>query len=218
MSIFFKPMGYLAAFAASVGGAGCSPGAADQQAGTAASQGEQSIRLPQAPLKIPMPLDKAGHKVDVTFELPPLPEGRTAWHHFIGLRVVFPAGTDEVLDALEAHPVKARIALYRIMDDGQAVQLRLLNKKIVSNLEEHPDRFEVFEIPGGVATARSVATQFSGAPPGTPGDTSTKVLSFTGSDGDKMPGIYRLQVETLEDIPALNGATSFLVYEERRRG
>jgi len=216
MSIFFKPLGYLTAFAASVGGAGCSPEVSGQPPDmVTAAQNESPTSLPRPPLKIPMPLDKAGYKVDVMFEVPPLPEGVTDSNCFVGLRVMFAPGTDEVFDALENHPVTVRILMFRL-ENGKEVKIPLFNSKRVSRVDEFPRRFEVFEIPDGKATAKMAYADHSGAPKGTP-DASAIVLGFAAARDDSTPGMYRLQVETLEDIPDLSGITSFLVYEERMK-
>jgi len=110
MSNFLKPMGYLAMIAASVGGAGYSPEVNSQGVNvTATVKDGQSVQLPRPPLKIPMPLDKAGYKIDVTFEVPQSPNGMTYLDNLIGLRVLFATGTSTVRIALQNHPVTARI-------------------------------------------------------------------------------------------------------------
>jgi len=216
MFTFFKPMGYLTMVAASIAGVGCDPEINAQGVDmTMTAKNEQPVTLPRPPLKIPMPLDKAGYKVDVTFEVPPLPKGITSLNYFIGLRVMFAPRTSDVRVALENNPVMARIFLHRIKD-GKELKIPLFNSKIISDFGEYPYRFEVFEIPEGKATAELTHASHSGAPRGTP-DASTLVFSFTAAKDDGTPGVYRLQVETLEDIPALSGLTSFLVYEERRK-
>jgi len=94
MSLLIKPLGYLTAFAASVGGAGCGPEVSAQASAiAAAAQDEHPVQLPHPPLKIPLPLDKAGYKVDVTFEVPPLQDGMEYLVNLIGLRVLFMPGT-----------------------------------------------------------------------------------------------------------------------------
>jgi len=213
MSIFFKPLGYLTAFAASVGGTGCSPEVGDQVPGlVTTAQNEQPASLPRPPLKIPMPLDKAGYQVDVTFEVASLPKGMTYLNYLIGLRVMFAPGTDEVFDALENNSVTVRISLHRL-EGGKEVRIPLFDSKRISRIDEFPRRFEVFEIPEGKATAKMAYADHSGAPKGTP-DASAIVLDFAGPKKAVTPGIYRFQVETLEDIPELSGVTSFFVYEE----
>jgi len=216
MSIL-KPMGYLAALAATAGVAGCGSEVNCQGGDMVVSAtDERPAPLPCAPLKIPLPLDKAGARVDVTFEVPPPPKGRYAWNYFVGLRVLFTPGTGEVRTVLENHPIPARIFLYRIEADGKEVPIplfsRLKRRPAVGPLYDD----EVGELPDGLAFATEAYTQLSGAPRGTP-NASTIVLRFASAKIDGWPGVYRLQVETLEDIPALSGVTSFLVYEERFR-
>jgi len=173
---------------------------------------EQPVTLPRPPLKIPMPLDKAGYKVDVTFEVPPLPHGQKYLLNLIGLRVMFAPGTGEVADALEEHPVNVRILLHRIESDRE-VRIPLFSRKMISGFGEYPYRFEIFELPEGKATAKLSYSQHSDAPRGTP-DASALVLNLAGAKTAVTPGVYRFQVETLEDIPELSGVTSFFVYEE----
>jgi len=215
MSIFLKPMGYLTMVAASVGGAGYAPGVSGQGPNvTATVKDERPVQLPHPPLKIPMPLDKAGYKVDATFEVPSsllLKNMTYLSHYFIGLRVAFTPGTSDVRLALENHPVTVRISLYRL-EDGQEVRIPLFDSKDVTAQGEYPRRYEVFEVPEGKTIAMRYYSQHSGTPRGTP-YASTLVLSFASPSRNVIPGIYRLQVETLEDIPELSGVPSFFVYE-----
>jgi len=218
MSILFKPIGYLAALAATAGVAGCGTEVKCQGGDMAAmATDERPAPLPCAPLKIPLPLDKAGARVDVTFEVPPPPKGRYAWNYFVGLRVLFTPGTSDVRIALENHPISARIFLYRIEKNGEEIPIPLF-----SSTKRRPAVGPLYlgdqavELPDGVAFAAEAYTQFSGAPRGTP-NASTIVLRLASAKIDGWPGVYRLQVETLEDIPALSSVTSFLVYEERFR-
>jgi len=216
MPTFLKLMGYLTVLAAFIGAAGCSPETnAKSTNNSPTTQEERPMQLPRPPLKIPMPLDKAGYKVDVTFEVPSslLLKGATNLsHYFIGLRVLYAPGTDKVFDALEEHPVTVRISLHRI-EAGKEVKIPLFDSKVVSGFGEYPKRYEVFEIPEGKATAESFYADHSGAPRGTP-DASALVLIFPSPKNVITPGGYRIQVETLEDIPALNGVKAFFVYEE----
>jgi len=206
--------------AMSAGGAGCSPEVNGQDTNVAATvKDERPMPLPGPPLKIPMPLDKAGYKVDVTFEVPSslLLKGVTNLsHYFIGLRVLFAPGTDEVFDALEEHPVTVQMFLHRI-EEGKEVKIPLFDSKVVSGFGEYPKRYEVFEIPEGKATAEIAYSDHSDAPRGTP-DASALVMVLTSAGRNTIPGVYRFQVETLEDIPALSGVTSFFVYEEHPGG
>jgi len=195
--------------AASVAGAGCSPEINAQGANmTMTVNNEQSVRLPRPPLKIPMPLDKAGYKVDVMFEVPRLPKKMPFLSHLIGLRILFTTGSPNAYMALEAHPVKVRLSLHRI-EDGKEVGIPLFDSKMVSGFGEYPYRYETFEIPEGIATASEYYADHSGARQGTPNG-STIVLHLAHASTAVTPGVYRFQVETLEDIPALSGFTSFL--------
>ncbi|KXU36031.1 hypothetical protein AXK12_04195 [Cephaloticoccus capnophilus] len=159
-----------------------------------------------------MPLGKAGYKVDVMFEVPRLPRRATHLSHLIGLRILFTTGDLSLRDALEAHPVKVRLSLHRI-EDGKEVRIPLFDSKRVSGFGEYPYRYETFEIPEGIATASGYYADHSGAPEGTPNG-STRVLNLAHASTAVTPGVDRFQVETLEDIPALSGFTSFFVYEK----
>jgi len=214
MSVFLKPMGYLAAFAATAGVTGCDPAINGQGTTVAAPvKGEQPTPLPRPPIKIPMPLDKAGGKVDVTFEVPPPPKGAAAWSYFAGLRVLFTPGTDEVFQILEEHPISARVFLSRIQD-GEEIPIPLFSRTRRPPPGRSPHRVgDAFELPDGEAIAVLHYAQHTSDPPGTP-NASTFVMSFASAHYSGRPGIYRLQVETLEDIPELSGVTSFFVYEQ----
>jgi|GEM_PF-1492803 len=182
------------------------------------TNGQYAMALPRPPLKIPFPLDKAGHKLDVTFEVP---RSRWPWRkpylvNLIGLRVLFTTGSGEVLEALEVHPVTLRLSLSRL-EQGQEVTIPLFARERISSIREYPRRYALFEIPEGKATATFYYADHSGAPQGTP-DGSALVLNLAGARMAVTPGIYRFKVETLEDIPALNGVTSFFVYEAPLRG
>jgi len=107
---------------------------------TMTANNEQSVTLLRPPLKIPMPLDKAGYKVDVNFEMPLLSDGMTDSNYFIGLRVMFAPGSPNVRIALERHPVAARISLHRI-ENGQEVRIPLF-----TNFSETKVTFEYIYI------------------------------------------------------------------------
>jgi len=213
MSIFFKPMGYLATFAAVAGAAGFGSESNGQAGNMVAPADERSTQLPHPPLKVPLPLGKAGGKVDITFEIPSLPDVRTYLSNLIGLRVLSPPGNSNVRIALEEHPVTVRISLSRI-ENGNEVRIPLFDSKDVTAPGEYPRRYDVFEIPEGKATASRYYTEHSEMP----SDASTIVLGFAGTKRAVTPGVYRFQVETLEDIPELSGVTSFFVYEEHPNG
>jgi len=218
MSTFLKPMGYLAAFAATAGIAGCGSEPNSQGADMIATANDgQPIPLPQPPIKIPMPLDKAGAKVDITFEVPDTPKRQFFPSYFVGLRIPFSPPASEVVDIVREYPISVRIFLYRI-EDGKEVPIPLFSRTKRPPPGEPPRRAgAAFELPDGEAIAAIYYARHTNNPPGTL-NASTLVLSFASGRVTGIPGVYRLQVETLEDIPALAGITSFLVYEEHRRG
>jgi hypothetical protein len=163
-----------------------------------------------APLKIPMPLDKAGHKIDVTFDVPPPPKVSHSTGYFLGLRVLFaPSDPNGKIATIDAHPVSVRVTLHR-MQDGKEVPVKIWNLVNVAKGYE-PSRYEPFSLKDDIAVSRRAFTEYSGAPPGTP-DASTYVLEF-GGPGEQGPGRYRLRLETLKDIPQLKGFKAFLAYE-----
>jgi len=212
MSTFSTSTGCLLVAASVVAGVGCSPEINAQGVNmNITAENKQPVTLPRPPLKIPMPLDKAGYKVDVTFEVASLPKGATYLSQLIGLRVLFTPGEGEVLNALRKHPVTVKISLHRLVD-GQEVRIPLLVRKRVSSVFESPDRYETVEIPNGKATAKLSYSDSSDAQPGTP-DGAALVLSFAGAGTAITLGRYRFQIETLEDIPELRGVAAFFVCE-----
>jgi len=182
-----------------------------------AEMDKHASQYPRPPIKIPLPLDKAGGKVDITFEIPPSTNGnRSSPSYFVGMRVLFTPGTSDVRRALEKHPISARIFLYRI-ENGKEIQVPLRS----SNIRHLPpvgplSNDNAIELPDGVAFATSSHVQHTSDPIGTP-NASTFVLRFASARTSNWPGVYRLQFEMLEDIPELSGLTSFFVYETRRR-
>lgn len=185
---------------------GCSAGGA----GVPAAQAVPESGVLTAPLKIPMPLDKAGHKIDVTFDVPPPPKVSHSTGYFLGLRVLFaPSDPDGKIATIDAHPVEVRVTLHR-MQDGKEVPVKIWNRVDVAKGYE-PSRFESFSLRDGIAISRGSFSEHSGAPPGTP-DASTYVVVF-GGPGEHGPGRYRLRLETLKDIPKLKGFKAFLAYE-----
>jgi len=87
---------------------------------------------------------------------------------------------------------------------------------LISPLDELHRRYEVFELPNGKAEARLDYADHFGAPRGTPNG-SALVFGFAAAKQAVTPGVYRFQVETLEDIPELHGVTTFFVYEEHMK-
>ena len=164
----------------------------------------------QAPLKIPMPLDKAGHKIDVTFDVPSPPKVSHSTGYFLGLRVLFaPTDPDGKIATIDANPVEVRVTLHRLQGDIE-IPVKIWNREDVAKGYE-PSRFESFSLKNDIAKSRRSFTEYSGAPPGTP-DASTYVVEF-GGPGEQGPGRYRLRLETLKDIPQLKGYKAFLAYE-----
>ncbi|MDP3884663.1 hypothetical protein [Hydrogenophaga sp.] len=167
----------------------------------------------QAPLRIPMPLDKAGHKVDVTFDIPEPPQGERSRGYFIGLRVLFAPGIGQA-QHIDAHPVSVRLTLHRL-NGGVDVPVQLVKIADVSKPYEQPRRFVAIPLKGDLANSKGQFSEHSGASPGTP-DASTYVLEFAAPQVDS-PGKYRLKLETLKNIPQLHGFKAFLAFEQAPR-
>jgi hypothetical protein len=183
----------------------CSGGAVTAQ--TLIGSGEKVL---VAPLKIPMPLDKAGHKIDVTFDVPAPPKVSHSTGYFLGLRVLFaPTDPDGKIATIDANPVEVRVTLHRLQGHIE-IPVKIWNREDVAKGYE-PSRFESFSLKNDIAKSRRSFTEYSGAPPGTP-DASTYVVEF-GGPGEQGPGRYRLRLETLKDIPQLKGYKAFLAYE-----
>jgi hypothetical protein len=186
--------------------AACSAGGT----GASTNQGAAEAGVPVAPLKIPMPLDKAGHKIDVTFDVPAPPKVSHSTGYFLGLRMLFaPADPDGKIATIDSNPVFVHVTLHRLQD-GKEIPVKIWNREDVAKGYE-PSRFESFSLKDDIAVSRRAFTEYSGATPGTP-DASTYVLEF-GGPGEQGPGRYRLRLETLKDIPQLKGFKAFLAYE-----
>ena len=181
----------------------CSGGAVTAQ--TLIGSGEKVL---VAPLKILMPLDKAGHKIDVTFDVPSPPKVSHSTGYFLGLRVLFAPAKGQV-QHIDAYPVSVRVTLHRLQG-GIEIPVKIWNRVDVAKGYE-PSRFESFSLKDDIAVSHGSFTEYSGAPPGTP-DASTYVLEF-GGPGEQGPGRYRLRLETLKDVPQLKGFKAFLAYE-----
>lgn len=177
--------------------------------GVAATQGASDAGVLVAPLKIPMPLDKAGHKIDVTFDIPEPPKGERARGYFLGLRILFAPATGQV-PLLESHPVKVRVTMYRLQS-GAERPVEFVRLERVGSLHG-PGQYVPVPIKDDVAVSRGSHTEYSDAPPRTP-DASTRVLEFA-APRDSSAGRYRLRVETLDDLPALAGFKAFLAFEQ----
>lgn len=188
--------------------AGCSAGGP----GKAATQDASDVGVLVAPLKIPIPLDKARHKIDVTFDIPEPPKGERVRGYFLGLRILFAPATGQV-PLLENHPVKLRVTLHRLQS-GAERPVEFVRLERVGSLHG-PGQYVPVPIKDDVAVSRGSHTEYSEAPPGTP-DASTRVLEIA-APRDSSAGRYRLRVETLDDLPALAGFKSFLAFEQSPR-
>lgn len=184
---------------------GCSAGGA----GAPAAQGVPDGGVLTAPLKIPMPLDKAGHKIDVVFDIPEPPKGERARGYFLGLRVLFAPARGQV-QLLDAHPVAVRVRMHRLKS-GSELPVEFVRLEREGSLHG-PGQYVPVPIKDDVAVSRGSHTEFSDAPPGTP-DASTRVLEFA-APRDSYAGRYRLRVETLNDLPALKGFKAYLALEQ----
>ena len=184
---------------------GCSVGGA----GALSHQGRSEAGVLVAPLKIPMPLDKAGHKIDVIFDVPEPPKGERVRGYFLGLRILFAPATGQV-PLLESHPVKVRVTMHRLQS-GSERPVEFVRLERVGSLHG-PGQYVPVPIKDDVAVSRGSHTEYSEAPPRTP-DASTRVLEFA-APRDSSAGRYRLRVETLDDLPALAGFKAFLAFEQ----
>lgn len=201
---FMRWSRWLGAAALACGLLACAGGPKPAPASAVPSDG-----VPVAPLMIAMPLDRAGHRVDVIFDIPEPPQGERARGYFLGLRMLFAPGMGRV-QVFDAHPVEVRVTLHRL-EDGVEMPVQLVRRTDVSKGHE-PSRFEAIPLKDDIAIARGEFTELSDAPQGTP-DASTYVMSFAGPRGDA-PGRYRLRLETLNDIPQLQGVKGFLAFEQ----
>ena len=105
---------------------------------------------PQAPIKLPIPLDKAGYKVDMTFwYIRPKPPRSL----FIGLNIPFTAGDGTRIELVDAHPVKARVTLHRVEESGAETKVILRAPVRVSAITE-PTKYEWIALPDDVAYSK----------------------------------------------------------------
>ena len=178
--------------------------------GHATASGSQTgdVAVPQAPLKIPMPLDRAGHKIDVVFDIPEPPAGERARGNFLGLRILFASAMGQV-QLLEAHPVKVRVTMHRLQS-GAELPVDFVRLERVGS-PHGPGQYVPVPIKDDVAVARGMFSEGSGAAMGTAG-ASTYVMEFA-APRDSSAGRFRLRVETLNDLPSLVGFKAFLALE-----
>ena len=161
---------------------------------------------PQAPIRLPIPLDKAGYKVDTTFWFidPDPPRA-----YFVGLNIPFTAGDGRRIELIDAHPVKAKVTLHR-MEEGGAETKMVLKAPVKISKPGEPYKSEWIALPDDVANSRRMGSY------GT--DDKTKIDGATyelrlGSAGFLPKGQYRLQVELLEDNPALKDMPAYLIFD-----
>ena len=161
---------------------------------------------PHAPIKLPIPLDKAGHKVDTTFWFihPDPPRA-----YFVGLNIPFTAGDGKRIELIDAHPVKARVTLHRIEEGGAETKMTLKMPVDMAKPEE-PSRYKWIALPDDETKSRG--TRSYGSDDKTKIDGAIYELSF-GSAGALPKGQYRLQVELVEDNPALKDLPAYLVVD-----
>jgi len=161
---------------------------------------------PRAPIKLPIPLDKAGYKVDMTFwVIPPEPP----YGYFVGLRIPFTAGDGRRIELIDAHPVKARVTLHRIEEGGTETKV-VLEAPVKISKPGEPYKSEWLPLPDD--EAKSQGTRSYGSDDKTKIDGATYELRF-GSAGVLVQGQYRLQVELLEENPALKDMPAYLVVD-----
>lgn len=161
---------------------------------------------PRAPIKLPIPLDKAGYKVNTTFwVIPPKPP----YGYFVGLRIPFTAGDGRRIELIDAHPVKARVTLHR-MEEGGAETKVVLKAPVKISKPNEPSQYEMVALPNDEAKSGRIRSY--GSDDKTKIDGATYELSF-GSAGTLAQGQYRLQVELLEENPALKDMPAYLVVD-----
>lgn len=171
-----------------------------------APQAAEPHMQPQAPIKLRIPLDKAGYKVDTKFWIIPPEPPRS---YFVGLNIPFTAGDGRRIELMDAHPVKARVTLHRMEENGAETKMTLKMPVRVSPFGE-PGKYEWIALPDDVA--KSSRTRSYGTGDKTKIDGATYELSF-GSAGFLQKGQYHLQVELLEDNPALKDLPAYLVVD-----
>ena len=165
---------------------------------------------PLAPIKLPLPLDKAGYKVDTKFWIiPPEPERA----YFVGLNIPFTAGDGSRIELMDAHPVKARVTLHRMEENGAETKMTLKMPVRISPFGE-PGKYEWIALPDDEAKSRGTESRRLSYKPEDKNqvDGAVRELSF-GSAGFLSKGQYHLQVELLEDNPALKDLPAYLVVD-----
>ena len=184
---------------------GCSVGGA----GALSHQGRSEAGVLVAPLKIPMPLDKAGHKIDVIFDVPEPPKGERVRGYFLGLRVLFAPARGQV-QLLDAHPVAVRVTMHRL-HSGSEQPVEFVRLERVGSLHG-PGQYAPVPIKDDVSVARGMFSEGPGASVGS-SDASTYVMEFA-APRDSSAGRFRLRVESLKDLPSLKEFKAFLAFEQ----
>ena len=165
---------------------------------------------PRAPIKLPIPLDKAGYKVDTTFwVIPPKPP----YGYFVGLRIPFTAGDGRRIELIDAHPVKARVTLHR-MEEGGAETKVVLEAPVKISKPNEPSQYEMVALPNDEAISSGMESYRLSYKPEDKYQVDGAIyeLSFS-SAGTLAQGQYRLQVELLEENPALKDMPAYLVVD-----
>jgi hypothetical protein len=156
-----------------------------------------------------MPLDKAGHKIDVTFDIPEPSKRERARGYFLGLRILFAPAIGQV-QLLDAHPVAVRVTMHRLKS-GSEQPVEFVRLERAGSLHG-PGQYVPVPIKDDVAVARGMFSEGPGASLGT-SDPSTYVMEFA-APRDSSAGRFRLRVETLKDLPSLKGFKAYLAFEQ----
>ena len=165
---------------------------------------------PRAPIKLPIPLDKAGYKVDMTFwVIPPKPP----YGYFVGLRIPFTAGDGRRIELIDAHPVKAKVTLHR-MEEGGAETKVILKAPVKISKPEEPYKSEWLPLPDDEAKSKGMGSYRLSYKPEDKYQVDGVIYELRlGSAGTLAQGQYRLQVELLEDKPALKDMPAYLIVD-----
>ena len=165
---------------------------------------------PQAPIKLPIPLDKAGYKVDTTFWFihPDPPRA-----YFVGLNIPFTAGDGTRIELMDAHPVKAKVTLHKMEENGAESKMTLETPVNMAKPGE-PRNSEWIALPDNEAkTQRTRSYRLSYKPEDKYQVDGVIYELRLGSAGTLAQGQYRLRVELLEDNPALKDLPAYLVVD-----
>ena len=165
---------------------------------------------PQAPIKLPIPLDKAGYKIDTTFWIIPPDPPRS---YFVGLNIPFTAGDGTRIELMDAHPVKAKVTLHRVEESGAETKQVLRMPVRVSAITE-PSKYEWIALPDDEAYTRGNRSYRLSYRPEDKYQLDGAIRELEFGFAGKLPqGQYRLRVELLEDKPALKDMPAYLVLD-----